>query len=232
MWLPKSVTTLIQARQAPSPISTAVLPWLLPWPYFAQISILSILCDLQISILSILWDLRKVGPRKQSRKHRCAKWWRCLSCLYHRIDQRSYQYLSIWRHNVHGGRAMSSDIMSYCNLAFTTLIHVCACHRWMTKKDARPPRPPHSPFKSLGLTLTRNWGCWKHRHSSRTMQSSQGRPTSQRTFRVQLDGPRALVVLLLLASVAEVRSYMPCSSASSDCYYDGCAVSYHKSDYP
>ncbi len=58
--------------------------------------------------------------------------------------------------------------------------------------------------------------CWR-------MQSSQGRPTSGRTFRVQLDIPRALVVLLLLASVAEVRSYMPCSGHSG-CYYNGCAV--------
>jgi hypothetical protein len=63
------------------------------------------------------------------------------------------------------------------------------------------------------------------------MQSSQERPTSARTFRVQLDVPGFLVFLLLLASVAEVRSVMPCT-AVSDCYYVGCMVSYHKSDYP
>ena len=53
------------------------------------------------------------------------------------------------------------------------------------------------------------------------MQSSQGRTTSGRTFRIQLDVPRAVVVVLLLASLAEVRSLMPCSNAS-DCNYEGC----------
>ena len=53
------------------------------------------------------------------------------------------------------------------------------------------------------------------------MQSSRGRTTSGRTFRVQLDVPRALVVLLLLASFAEVRSLMQCSS-NTDCDYAGC----------
>ncbi len=57
---------------------------------------------------------------------------------------------------------------------------------------------------------------------SRRMQSSQGRTTSGRTFRIQHDFPRAVVVLLLLASFAEVRARMPCSSAS-DCHYAGCA---------
>ena len=53
------------------------------------------------------------------------------------------------------------------------------------------------------------------------MQSSQGRTTSGRTFRIQLDVPRAVVVVLLLASLVEVRSLMPCSNAS-DCNYEGC----------
>jgi hypothetical protein len=53
------------------------------------------------------------------------------------------------------------------------------------------------------------------------MQSSQGLcTTSGRTFRVQLDVPQALVVLLLIASFAEVRSRMPCV-ASSQCKYAG-----------
>jgi hypothetical protein len=56
------------------------------------------------------------------------------------------------------------------------------------------------------------------------MHSSQGQTTSGRTFRVQLDVPRSLAVLLLLASFAEVRSYMLCSSQSdmTVCNYAGC----------
>ena len=65
------------------------------------------------------------------------------------------------------------------------------------------------------------------------MQSSQGRTTSGRTFRVQLDVPRALVVLLLLASFAEVRSKMRCAGYAemrSDCIYEGCATTGDEND--
>jgi hypothetical protein len=57
------------------------------------------------------------------------------------------------------------------------------------------------------------------------MQSSQARTTSRRTFGIQLDVPRVVVVLLLLGSLAEVRSRMPCTLLGlnpAECGYDGC----------
>ena len=67
--------------------------------------------------------------------------------------------------------------------------------------------------------------CWR-------MQSFPVRNTSGRTFRIQLDVPRAVVVLLLLASFAEVRSAVNCNSDAEctpsnvtgclcGCYYGG-----------
>ncbi len=67
--------------------------------------------------------------------------------------------------------------------------------------------------------------CWR-------MQSSPVQHTSGRTFRIQLDVPRAVVVLILLASFAEVRSHVNCNSDAEcapsnvtgclcGCYYGG-----------
>ena len=53
------------------------------------------------------------------------------------------------------------------------------------------------------------WLCW-------SLRSSQDRTASRRTFRIQHDVPRSVVVLLLLASIAEVRSHVDCNS-NSEC---------------